>query len=104
MLSLSLAVVVPHGLDVVAVRIVDEGGIVARPVIPVPGAAVVFSACGKTSLVECLDLRTALRFECHVQGRYCFLCAYPEISVLAIVESSSLAVFHVVPITERLEH
>src|SRR5690348_12328141 len=57
-------IVVPDGLDVVAVEVMDERRVVPRPVVaPVARPAVVSASGRERRAMERLDLVLALRFE-----------------------------------------
>src|SRR5690606_29793590 len=76
--SARFAVVVPDRFDVVAVGVVDERGVVARPVVAIAGAAVVSAAGVERRAVKRLDLLAALRFERDVQRHDGVLARDPE--------------------------
>jgi hypothetical protein len=99
--SLLLAGVIPDGLNVVAIGIVYERCIVTGRIVAITRPTVVLPSRRKRRLVERLDLAPAAGFECQVQGHHYLLLADPEVGVLAIVESGSFAVFHVIAIAER---
>src|SRR6185437_4209372 len=101
--SFGLVVVVPDGFDIVAVRVVNEGGVVARPVVAVSRPAVVLAPGRERRRMERAHLVGAPGFECDVHGHHGALAADPEIRVLAVIEASGLTVFHVASITEGLE-
>src|SRR5688572_27981563 len=99
-----LAVVVPDGLDVVAVKVVYERGVVAWPVLgPVARAAVVLRTRSQRCLVERRDLLSIPCLERHMRRHDGVLLRDPEIRVLAVVETGRLAVLHVVAVPERRE-
>src|SRR5262245_51561538 len=81
---LHLTVVVPHRLNVVAIRIESEGSVVTRPVVAIAGGAVVLASRGQGCLVETMDLLAAARFEGHVRGYNRLLFGDPEVRVLPV--------------------
>ena len=62
------------GFDVVAVRIEDEGGIVARMIAAFPGSSVVAPARGDGCCIERIDRGSAARLEGEV-GSAAYLVA-----------------------------
>src|SRR5690606_14541549 len=64
----ALRFAVVHGLDVVAVRIEDEGGVVPWMVGAFPGCAVVLSAVRQCGFVEAVDHGPALGLERQVMA------------------------------------
>src|SRR5262245_3235034 len=95
-------VVVPNGLDVVTVEIVDERRVVPRPVVaPVAGPAVVAPAGGERRAVEPFDLVLVPRFERDVRRLDPLAFADPKVRVLAVVETRGLAKLHLRFVAER---
>src|SRR5262245_66159677 len=92
------AVVVPDGFDIVPIRVIHEGGVVARPVVPIAGLAIVLRARGERGLVEGFDLTAVLRFERDVRRHDRLVLRDPEVGVLAVVEAGGFSVLHVIPV------
>ena len=85
------------------VGIVDERGVVARPVVTVAWPTIVRRACCQCGIVENLDFLLAFRLERNM-GRYDGILMHnSEVGVLAIIEASRLAFLHVIRIAERSE-
>src|SRR5665647_801601 len=83
-----------------------ERGIVARPVcFAISRCAVVLGTCGECRFVELLNLRFVFCLKSYVHWNYAF-CVRPdpEISILAVIESSRFAVLHIILIPEGGEH
>jgi hypothetical protein len=71
--SLYFAVVVPDRLDVVAIGIECESGVVAWPVVAITRPTVVFRSGREGGLVEGVDLLATAGFENQMQGRVLFV-------------------------------
>ena len=52
-----------NGLDVVAIRVDEKSGIIARMVAALAGRSIVLAAIGEPGLVEALDLRAVIGLE-----------------------------------------
>src|SRR6185437_9042111 len=90
--------------DVVSIRIVDECGVVTRPVIAVSRTPVVLPAGGQRGRMEGFDLSFASRLERQVHRHHRHFAGNPEIRVLAVVEARRLIELHVVAVAEGREH
>src|ERR1700712_1238043 len=95
-----LARVVPDRFDVVPIGIKNECGVVPRGVISIAWFSVIGAASGERGLVKGLNLLLTLGDECQVGGYNGVFLANPQIRILAVIETSRFAVFHVVLVAE----
>src|SRR5690606_34817360 len=95
-------IVIEYRFDVVTIRVVNERGVVAGPVLgPVARCAVVAGAGVERGPVECVDFLPALRLEGQVQRLDDGPLRDPEVRVLPVVEAGRLAEIHVLAVAQR---